>query len=258
MKAMILKGTSPIEKEPLEMVEIADPVPGPGEIRIKISACGICHTDLHVVEGELPSKKLPLIPGHEIVGVVDATGEGVTRFQDGDRAGVAWLNSACGTCDFCLRGNENLCEKARFTGYDVDGGYAQYVVVPGDFAYPIPEGFPDLQAAPLLCAGIVGFRSLRLSDIEKGGRLGLYGFGASAHIIIQVAKYWGCEVFVFTRSEEHRKLARQLGATWTGRAEEDPRPGSRAPLSSLPQANWSLMLCGCWIKAERLHLRESI
>ncbi len=222
MKAMILKGTSPIEEEPLEMVGVADPVPGPGEVRIKISTCGICHTDLHVVEGELPSKKLPIIPGHEIVGVVDIIGEGVTRFQTGDRVGVAWLNSTCGTCDFCVKGKENLCEKSHFTGYDVDGGYAQYTVVSEDFAYPIPDGFPDLEAAPLLCAGIIGFRSLCLSDIEKGGRLGLYGFGASAHIVIQVATYWGCEVFVFSRSEEHRKLAQKLGATWTGRAEEDP------------------------------------
>jgi propanol-preferring alcohol dehydrogenase len=222
MKAMILKETKPIEEEPLAMVDIADPLPGPGEIRIKISACGICHTDLHVIEGELPSKKLPIIPGHEIVGSVDAVGGEATRFREGDRVGVAWLNSTCGTCDFCLKGNENLCEKARFTGYDVDGGYAQYIVVPEDFAYPIPDGFSDLEAAPLLCAGIVGFRALRLSDIEKGGRLGLYGFGASAHIVIQVAKYWGCEIFVFSRSEEHRNLALKLGATWTGRAEEDP------------------------------------
>lgn len=222
MKAMILKKSQPIEEEPLEMVEIADPMPGPGEVRIKISTCGICHTDLHVVEGELPSKKLPIIPGHEIVGAVDAAGEGVSRFQTGDRVGVAWLNSTCGTCDFCVKGKENLCEKAHFTGYDVDGGYAQYTVVSEDFAYPIPDGFPDLEAAPLLCAGIIGFRSLRLSDIKKGGRLGLYGFGASAHIVIQVAKYWGCEVFVFSRSEEHRKLAQKLGAVWTGRAEEDP------------------------------------
>ncbi|TET13122.1 MAG: alcohol dehydrogenase, partial [Dehalococcoidia bacterium] len=156
MKAMILKKHQPIEEEPLAMVEIADPVPGPKEVRVKISTCGVCHTDLHVVEGELPSKKLPIIPGHEIVGVVDAIGEKVTRFQEGDRVGVAWLNSTCGECDFCVRGNENLCEKSRFTGYDVDGGYAQYTVVPADFAYPIPDGFSDLEAAPLLCAGIIG------------------------------------------------------------------------------------------------------
>ena len=219
---MILNEPRPVEDEPLVLTEIADPIPGSGEVRIKISTCGICHTDLHVVEGELPPKKLPIIPGHEIVGVVDAIGENVTRFRKGDRVGAAWLNSACGACHFCLRGNENLCDKARFTGYDVDGGYAEYTIVSEDFAYPIPEGFSDLEAAPLLCAGIIGFRSLRLSDIEKGGRLGLFGFGASAHIVIQVARYWGCEVFVFSRGEEHLKLARELGAVWTGRAEEDP------------------------------------
>ena len=222
MKAMILTEPYPIEKEPLVMTDINDPIPGPKEVRVRISTCGICHTDLHVIEGELPSKKLPIVPGHEIVGVVNAVGENVSRFGEGDKVGVAWLNSACGECDFCVRGKENLCEESRFTGYDVDGGYAQFTVVSEDFAYPIPPGFSDLEAAPLLCAGIVGFRALRLSDIEKGGRLGLYGFGASAHIVIQVAKYWGCEVFVFSRSEEHRNLARKLGADWTGRAEEEP------------------------------------
>ena len=222
MKAMTLKETRPVEEEPLVMVEIDDPIPGPKEVRIKVLTCGVCHTDLHIVEGELPLKKLPIIPGHEIAGVVDATGEEVTRFRRGDRAGVAWLNSTCGSCELCAKGNENLCEKARFTGYDVDGGYAQYTVVSEDFAYPIPNGFSDLEAAPLLCAGVIGFRALRLSDIEKGSRLGLFGFGASAHIVIQVARYWGCQVFVFSRSEEHRKLAQQLGAVWTGRAEDEP------------------------------------
>lgn len=219
---MTLKETRPVEEEPLVMVEIDDPIPGPKEVRIKVLTCGVCHTDLHIVEGELPLKKLPIIPGHEIAGVVDATGEEVTRFRRGDRAGVAWLNSTCGSCELCAKGNENLCEKARFTGYDVDGGYAQYTVVSEDFAYPIPNGFSDLEAAPLLCAGVIGFRALRLSDIEKGSRLGLFGFGASAHIVIQVARYWGCQVFVFSRSEEHRKLAQQLGAVWTGRAEDEP------------------------------------
>ena len=222
MKAMTLKETRPVEEEPLVMVEIDDPIPGPKEVRIKVLTCGVCHTDLHIVEGELPFKKLPIIPGHEIAGVVDATGEEVTRFRRGDRAGVAWLNSTCGSCELCAKGNENLCEKARFTGYDVDGGYAQYTVVSEDFAYPIPNGFSDLEAAPLLCAGVIGFRALRLSDIEKGSRLGLFGFGASAHIVIQVARYWGCQVFVFSRSEEHRKLAQKLGAVWTGRAEDEP------------------------------------
>jgi propanol-preferring alcohol dehydrogenase len=219
---MVLNRVCPAEEKPLTFVDIDDPVPGAGEIRIRIKACGVCHTDLHVVEGELPARKLPLVPGHEIAGVVDAVGEGVTSFKQGDRAGVAWLNSTCGACRFCLSGRENLCVRARFTGYDVNGGYAQYTVVPEGFAYPIPDGFPDMEAAPLLCAGIIGYRALRLSDIRKGGRLGLYGFGASAHIVIQVAQHWGCQVYVFTRSEEHRKLAEKLGAVWSGGAEDDP------------------------------------
>lgn len=222
MKAMLLQTPRPIDEKPLAMAEIDKPTPGPKEILIKVLSCGICHTDLHIVEGELPSKKLPIVPGHQIVGVVEKVGENVTRFHKGNKVGVAWLNSTCGKCEFCMNGKENLCENARFTGYDVDGGYAEYTVVSEDFAYPIPEGFSDIQAAPLLCAGVIGFRALRLSGIQKGGRLGLFGFGASAHIVIQIAKHWGCQVFVFTRSEEHRRLARELGAVWTGRAEDTP------------------------------------
>ena len=221
MKAMILREARPIEENPLQIVDIEEAAPGPGEIRVGISACGLCHTDLHTVEGELPLAKLPLIPGHQVVGRVEGVGAEVSRFRVGDRVGVAWLHSTCGNCAFCLHGKENLCEQARFTGYHVDGGYAQYINVPQDFAYPIPQGFPDLEAAPLLCAGIIGFRALRLAEVERGGRLGLFGFGASAHIAIQVAVHWGCQVFVFSRSEEHRDLARKLGAVWTGRAEED-------------------------------------
>lgn len=222
MKALILKEPRPIDDKPLVMAEIAKPTPGAKEIRLRILACGICHTDLHIVEGELPSKKLPIVPGHQIVGIVDAAGKKVTRFRVEDKVGVAWLNSTCGKCQFCLKGKENLCEKAQFTGYDVDGGYAEYVVVSEDFAYLIPKGFSNLEAAPLLCAGVISFRALRLSEIDKGGRLGLFGFGASAHIVIQIAKYWGCQVYIFTRSEEHRKLAKELGADWTGRAEDKP------------------------------------
>ncbi len=222
MKAMLLKVPRPIDEKPLVMAEVEKPTPGPQEVLLKILTCGICHTDLHVVEGELPSKKLPIIQGHQIVGIVESVGKKVTRFRGGDRVGVAWLNSTCGKCEFCLKGKENLCEKARFTGYDVDGGYAEYTVVSQDFAYPIPQGFSDVEAAPLLCAGVIGFRALRLAEIKNGGCLGLFGFGASAHIVIQIAKYWGCQVYVFTRSEEHRKLARDLGAVWAGGAENTP------------------------------------
>jgi propanol-preferring alcohol dehydrogenase len=177
---------------------------------------------LHTVEGELALPKLPVIPGHQIVGVVESAGAGVTRFRVRDRVGVPWLYSTCGTCDHCTRGLENLCDEARFTGLHVDGGYAEYVISPAEFSYHLPGDLPDLQTAPLLCAGIIGYRALRLSDIEPGQRLGLFGFGASAHVTIQVARHWGCEVYVFTRGDAHRKHAEELGAVWTGRAEDSP------------------------------------
>jgi propanol-preferring alcohol dehydrogenase len=222
MKAMVLKTAQTIEKNPLELMEVPVPTPAQGEIRIKISACGICHTDLHTVEGELPLMKRLLIPGHQIVGRVEHRGEGAYRFQIGDRVGVPWLYSTCGKCEFCLKGRENLCENARFTGYHVDGGYAESMVVHENFAYPLPEKFSDVEAAPLLCAGIIGYRSLRLSEIKPGERLGLYGFGASAHIVIQVARHRNCEVYVFTRSALHCELAQKLGAVWTGDAKDNP------------------------------------
>lgn len=189
---------------------------------MQVRACGVCHTDLHTIEGDLRLPQLPIIPGHQIVGEVDELGKGVARFKPGQQVGVPWLNSACGECDFCCRGQENLCEQARFTGLHVHGGYAQYAIVPEGFAYPLPEGFPDQQAAPLLCAGIVGYRALRLSEAREGERLGLYGFGASAHVVIQVAMHLGLEVYVFTRSEEHKKLAKELGASWVGEARDEP------------------------------------
>lgn len=228
MRAMILPKPGPIESEPLLPADVPLPRPGRGEVRIRVSACGICHTDLHVVEGELPPHKLPLIPGHQVVGVVEALGPQVQGLREGDRVGVPWLYGTCGACDFCRRSDENLCDNAVFTGYDADGGYAESMVARADFAYRLPPQFDDLTVAPLLCAGIIGFRALRLSAIRPGERLGLYGFGASAHIAIQIARHWGCEVYVFTRSEEHRRLARELGAAWTGRA-EDSAP---APLDS--------------------------
>lgn len=222
MKAMVLKEAQPIEENPLEMMEVPAPTPGPDEIRIQVQACGVCHTDLHEIEGDLQLPKLPLIPGHEIVGVVDRAGRDVTRFQVGDRVGVPWLYSTCGKCDFCRRGLENLCENARFTGYHVDGGYAQYTVVSEAFAYHLPEGFSDVETTPLLCGGVIGYRSLKLSEVRPGERLGLYGFGSSAHLVIQIARSWGCEVYVFTRSEEHRRHALELGAAWVGGAEDEP------------------------------------
>jgi alcohol dehydrogenase, propanol-preferring len=221
MKAMVLKETSPIEKEPLKMVDLPDPAPGPKEILIKISACGVCHTELDEIEGRLPPK-LPIVLGHQIVGRVEKLGSGAKYFNIGDRVGIAWINSACGTCHFCREGNENLCLDFRGTGCHVNGGYAQYTVVSEDFAYLIPKRFSDAQATPLLCAGAIGYRDLTLSGIKQGQTLGLFGFGASAHIVIQIATYWGCEVFVFTRSEAHQNLARKLGAAWAGGPEDEP------------------------------------
>jgi propanol-preferring alcohol dehydrogenase len=221
MKAMVLREVLAIEREPLEMIDLPDPVPGPEEILVKVSACGICHTELDEIEGRI-RPRLPIILGHEIVGRVDRFGSKVKKFNKGDRVGIAWIHSSCGTCYYCRNGNENLCQEFKATGCDANGGYAQYTLVSEDFAYLIPERFSDSEAAPLLCAGAIGYRDLRLSGMKRGYTLGLFGFGASAHIVIQLAKYWGYEVFVFTRSEEHRNLAKKLGASWTGKPEEDP------------------------------------
>jgi alcohol dehydrogenase, propanol-preferring len=222
MKAMVLGSPRPVAENPLEMRDVPIPEVGPDDILIRVKCCGVCHTDLHAVEGELPEVKLPLVPGHEVVGEVERAGERAARFKVGRRVGAAWLRWACGGCRFCRSGRENLCETARFNGYHVDGGYAEYMAVPEKFAYSIPDAFTDEEAAPLLCAGIIGYRSLRLSGIEPGGKLGLYGFGASAHIAVQIARHWGCRVFVFTRSEAHRALALELGAEWAGSAKDEP------------------------------------
>ena len=219
---MVLTEPRPAEENPLELRDVPAPDPGPGEIRIRVRACAICRTDLHIAEGDLKLKKSPLVPGHQIVGVVDARGHGVTNLREGDRVGVAWVHSTCGECHYCRKNLENLCDRARFTGWDVDGGYADFAIAPESFAYVLPTDFADLQAAPLLCAGIVGYRSFRLSGAQRGDRVGLYGFGASAHIILQVAQHAGCQVYVFTRTEGHQQLARQMGAAWVGRAEETP------------------------------------
>lgn len=222
MHAMVLREPKPAEEMPLADTDLPLPKPGPGQVRLKVRACGVCHTDLHLVEGEINLPKLPVVPGHQIVGQVDSVGESVTDMVLGERLGVPWLYSTCGVCDYCQRGLENLCDRARFTGQHVDGGFAEYMVVPASFAYRIPAGFADDQAAPLLCAGIIGYRSLRLSDIRPGGRLGLYGFGASAHVTLQIARHMGCEVYVFTRSKDHQRHALELGAAWVGQAQDTP------------------------------------
>ncbi|MGB9067029.1 MAG: zinc-dependent alcohol dehydrogenase family protein [Candidatus Acidiferrales bacterium] len=222
MKACLLRSPAPVERNPLEFADAPDPKPGPGEILVRVKMCGICRTDLHVVEGELPPKKFPVIPGHQIVGVVEKLGEAARRFQVGDRVGIAWLHRTDQTCEFCLRGAENLCDHPTFTGWTVDGGYAELTVAPEDFVYALPESFGDEHAAPLLCAGIIGFRCLRLSGIKSGAKLAFYGFGAAAHVAIQIARHWGAEVYAATRGAKHQQLALSLGAVWAGEATDAP------------------------------------
>jgi propanol-preferring alcohol dehydrogenase len=222
MKAMVLDSLGDVAGNPLRLDNVPMPEPGFGEVLVRVSVCGICRTDLHVVEGELERPKLPLIPGHQAVGLISRLGSGVNDRTIGERVGVAWLQGTCGQCEYCRSGRENLCLSARFTGYQVDGGYAEYVVLPAAFAYPIPPAFSDEEAAPLLCAGIIGYRALRLSQIRPGQRLGLYGFGASAHIAIQLARHWGCEVYVCSLKPSHQALARDLGAAWVGGASDAP------------------------------------
>lgn len=231
---MQLQNIRPVETDPLASSDIAIPKVLESELLIRVRACGICHTDLHIIEGELPLKKSPLVPGHQIVGIVEKKGNAVSNFNIGDRVGVAWLYSTCDVCEFCRRGAENLCNEAKFTGYDVDGGFAEYTVVNEKFAYHIPKVFSDEQAAPLMCAGIIGYRALRLSNIEKGGKLGLYGFGASAHITIQVARRMSCGVYVFSRSMQHRKHAEELGAAWVGTSDEKPPVSLDSVISFAP------------------------
>jgi propanol-preferring alcohol dehydrogenase len=221
MKAMVLDKIARIESSPLSLREIPAPAPATGEVRVKVRCCAICRTDLHIIEGELPSKKLPLVPGHQIVGVIDALGDGCRTLRVGQRVGIAWLRHTCGSCAFCRAGRENLCEGQLFTGYHADGGYAQYAVVPEDYAYEIPTAFADIQAAPLLCAGIVGYRALKRANVPDGGRLAIYGFGSSAHVIAQIALHRGCELYVVTRGEKHRKLAESIGAKWAGERAAD-------------------------------------
>jgi alcohol dehydrogenase, propanol-preferring len=239
MKAMLLSAISPIESSPLQLTDLPLPEPGPGEVRIKVSCCAICRTDLHVIEGDLRRVreahqeennaqtgvygKMPIVPGHQIVGLVEKLGPSCKLFKPGQRVGVAWLRQTCSECRFCSSGRENLCRFTRFTGYHADGGYAEHTVAPEAFCYEIPEGFSDREAAPLLCAGIIGYRSLKRCNLQPVSRLALYGFGSSAHVVIQIARHRGCKVFVVTRDAKHRELAKQMGALWVGaRAEEIP------------------------------------
>lgn len=222
MRAWVLPSPGPIETAPLRLRELADPAPGPGQIEVEVSVCGVCRTDLHVVEGDLAQRRPNLIPGHQIVGRVRSLGEGARRFAPGQRVGIAWLWRSCGRCEYCEASAENLCRAPRFTGWDEDGGFAERARVPEEFAYALPDAIDDAAVAPLLCAGIIGYRSLRRSRIEPGGRLGLYGFGSSAHIALQVAKTWGCRIFVVTREATHRELARELGAEWAGDLADRP------------------------------------
>jgi alcohol dehydrogenase, propanol-preferring len=222
MKACILHSPRAVETNPLDYADAPKPQPAKGEILVRVEVCGVCRTDLHVVEGELPPRKSPVIPGHQIVGVVEALGEGARRFQPGARVGIAWLHHTDQTCEYCRAGMENLCDHPDFTGYMVDGGYAEYALAAENFAYPLSDSIPSQQAAPLLCAGIIGFRCLRVSGIKRGGRLAFYGFGAAAHVAIQVARHWGVEVYAATRGANHQKLALELGAVWAGEAAAEP------------------------------------
>jgi alcohol dehydrogenase, propanol-preferring len=222
MKACLLEAPAPVETSPLAFVDAPTPQPAQGEVLVRVRYCGVCRTDLHVIEGELTPRKSPVIPGHQVVGIVEELGAHAQKFRVGARVGVAWLHHTDGTCEYCRSGAENLCDAPAFTGYTVDGGYAEYIVAPEDFVYAIPEGFSADQAAPLLCAGIIGFRSLRLSGIKPGGRLGFYGFGAAAHVAIQVARHWNVEVYASTRDARHQKLALDLGAKWAGGALAEP------------------------------------
>jgi len=222
MRAMVLDKPGPTETSPLVERDVPTPEPGPGEMLVRVDVCGVCRTDLHVVEGELPPHKQPVIPGHMTVGAVEKLGPGASRFRIGDRVGAAWLHATDGRCECCRRGSENLCVSPTFTGYDVDGGYAEHAVAREDFAYALPAGADPMMIAPLLCAGIIGYRALKRSEIKPGQRLGLYGFGASAHIVIQVALHWGCQVYVSSRDAKHRELAKELGARWVGSDKDAP------------------------------------
>ena len=234
---MLLERPAPAAAGPLRAVTRDPEAPGPGKLLLRVAACGVCRTDLQLCEGDLAPRKMPIVPGHQIVGRVEAVGPDVSDWRAGDRAGVAWLAGTCGACDKCLSERENLCAQATFTGWDVDGGYATHATVRADFALRIPDSFDDLTAAPLLCGGVIGYRSLKRSGIAPGGRLGLYGFGASALITLQVARHWGCRVFVATRSATERERARSLGAVWTGGYGDAPPEPLDAAITFAPSGD---------------------
>jgi propanol-preferring alcohol dehydrogenase len=252
---MVLEKPRPAEESPLVLRDVPAPIPGPNEIRVRTTCCGLCHTDLHTIEGDLPLPTLPIAPGHQIVGIIDALGADVRTFKEGARVGIPWLHWTCGQCQYCRRGLENLCENAQFTGYHVNGGYTEFTVVNENYAYLIPEIFADENAAPLLCAGIIGYRSYRFTGVGESGRLGLYGFGASAHLVLQLARHQGREVYVFTRTPAHRELATRLGAIWVGAAEDTPPDELDASIifapagSLVPQALRALRKAGTLVLA---------
>lgn len=222
MQAWVVARPGPVGQGPLLLTELPVPDPGPGEVLVRVRACGVCRTDLHVAEGDLPTHRSPVVPGHEVVGEVASLGPGTRRFAVGDRVGIAWLRSTCGSCRWCRSGRENLCPHSSYTGWDADGGYAEYAVVPEAYAYAVPDSFTDEEAAPLLCAGIIGYRALRRAALPPGGRLGIYGFGASAHLTAQVAIAQGGEVHVITRGAKGRRLALDLGAASAGEPSDTP------------------------------------
>ncbi len=213
---MVLDRSANIDDSPLVMREVDDPHPGGGEVRVRVSVCAVCRTDLHIIEGDLPERKRPIIPGHQVVGVVDELGEGCSTLKEGDRIGIAWLRSTDGTCRFCRASRENLCPSSRYTGYHSDGGYAEYTVVPEEFAYRLPGKFDDVVGSPLLCAGLIGYRALKRAGVPDRGKLLLVGFGSSAHVVLQIALHRGYETFVVTRSKNHVQMARAMGAAWAG------------------------------------------
>jgi propanol-preferring alcohol dehydrogenase len=259
MRRLVLPQPAPIESRPLQLRRGELPEPGPGQLRVRVHACGVCHTDLHTVEGEITPPAYPIVPGHQIVGTVEAIGREVAGWAVGDRAGVAWLHDACGACSFCRRGEENLCPQARFTGFHTDGGYAEAVLAEAAYAFPMPGAITDEHAAPLLCAGIIGYRSLRKADVSPGETVGLIGFGASAHLAIQVARAWGCTVYVFSRGDLRRQLALDLGAAWAGTIDQlPPAPLDRAiifaPAGDLVPATLSRLRPGGTLAINAIHM----